>query len=388
LVAAAVQEGQANREKYTIQLWDAASGARVRAFQGEHSERIAALRWSPDGKQLVSCSWDQTAKVWDVATGRCTHTLLGHLGDLPPGGIGRANNYEPNQGWQSQLHIGPMAWSPDGRRIASASRFAVIRENWQPGGKIRVWDAATGVTLRVLDVNAANVWGLVLSPDGRSLAALSNSVRGGASGKVEVKVWDVTTGRDTFTILLDRQLPQPGTPTATPVVIPLAFSPDGRRLAAEDGKTVKVWDLATGAEGLALPPGSGAPMAWDADGRRLATRFGRPRDASWSFSLPSAPGVQTPAADADAVIKVWDAITGAELRTVKRGAQVQALLWGPDGQRLFIGGTDGITVWDPDSGAHFLTLKTPAERLWWAPGGGDLVSIGPKGPQVWETGGR
>ena len=36
----------------------------------------------------------------------------------------------------------------------------------------------------------------------------------------------------------------------------LAFTPDGRRLATEDGKAVKVWDLATGAESLVLPPGS------------------------------------------------------------------------------------------------------------------------------------
>jgi WD40 repeat protein len=382
LLAVGVEAGQ-NPPKFTIHLWDVARAARVRAFQGEHAARIAALRWSPDGKRLVSCSWDQSAKVWDVSTGACALTLLGHAGDTPPGP--GAYDYQPNPGWQNQLQIGPMAWSPDGRRIASASRFYLNPGNWQWSGKVRIWDSATGATLRVLEGPVAPARALTWSPDGRSLATVS-SPPGAAAGKAEVKVWDAATGRETFSTLIDRQLPSPY--DATAVNIPLAFSPDGLRLAVEDGKAVKVWDLATRAESLVLPPGATGPLAWDPDGRRLATRFGRPREQGVILALPGAPGARDPPAEAESVVKVWDASTGADLRTVQRGQGTQALLWDPGGQRLFIGGRDGITVWDPDSGTHFLTLKVPAERLWWAPGGKDLVSVGPKGPQVWETGGR
>jgi WD40 repeat protein len=387
-VAAVAQQGQGGQEKFTIALWDAAGGGRVRVFQGEHTARVVALRWSPDGKQLVSCSWDQTAKVWDVATGACTQTFLGHAGDNPRG-VTAASNYDyvPSQGWQMQLQIGPIAWSPDGRRVASASRFLQNPGNWSGGwsGKVRVWDAATGETLRVLDGPAAAARALSWSPDGRSLATVS-SPPGGAAGKADLKVWDAATGRETFGTLIDRQLPGPY--EAAPLDLVPAFSPDGRRLAARDGNSVKVWDLAARAESLVLPPGSAMPLAWAPDGRRLATRFARPHEQGGILTLPGAPGARDLPAAEESVIKVWDAATGAELRTVTRAEGAQALLWDPGGQRLFVGGRDGIMVWDPDSGARFLTLRAPADRLWWAPGGRDLVSVGPKGPQVWETGGR
>jgi WD40 repeat protein/tRNA A-37 threonylcarbamoyl transferase component Bud32 len=365
LVAFSAQEGQ--QEKYTLHLWDVSRGARLRTLRGGHAARVADLSWSPDGQRLVSCSWDQTARIWDVATGGCTSTLLGHAGDVPAD-VSRGNfSYEPSRGWQQQLQVGVMAWSPDGRRIASASHLVVFRPNgsWQQLGKVRVWDPATGATLRVLDGPFPNVAALAWAPDGRSLATVSGPANGVPAGKADLQVWDVATGHETFHTALG--LPSPGRVPVSGSAA-LAFSPDGRRLAAETDGAVKVWDLATGAASLALPAGSGGPLAWSPDGRRLATRLARP-------------------ADGGQVIEIWDAVTGAEQRTVKRDEGTQALLWGPDGKRLFVGGRDGITVWDPDTGTRFLTLKGPAERLTWAPGGRDLVSVGPKGPQVWETAG-
>jgi WD40 repeat protein len=379
-VAFAALEGQLNQEKFTIYLWDVTRRARVRAFQGEHTARIAALRWSPDGKRLVSGSWDQTARVWDVVNGTCAHTLAGHLGDIAPGWS--AYDYLPNQGWRNQLQVGPLAWSPDGRRMASASRFMGTTPNgiWQGfSSKVRIWDAATGAGRLVLEPPAGPVWALAWSPDGRSLATVS-SPKGGGTGKADLKVWDTATGRATFSIVLDRQLPSPYGAPSTAVSIPLAFSPDARRLVVEDGKAVKIWDLATGAEARVLPTGASGPLAWDPSGRRLATCFRRSGDQRLG-------ALANPPPNAEQVVKVWDANTGTELRTMTRAEGVQALLWDPGGQRLFIGGRDGISVWDAESGTRFLTLKTPTDRVWWAPGGRDLVSVGPKGLQVWETAG-
>ena len=47
-------------------------------FQKNGSSVVSACRFAPDGKTLVSASWDKTLKIWDVESGTCTTTLEGH----------------------------------------------------------------------------------------------------------------------------------------------------------------------------------------------------------------------------------------------------------------------------------------------------------------------
>jgi WD40 repeat protein len=94
---------------------------------------------------------DQTVKLWDVATGK-VRTLPGHTD-----------------------YIFGMAFSPDGRHLASAS--------W---GEVLVWDVQTPEkTPTRLGGHAGAVWSVAFSPDGQRLAAAS-----GYKGKGEIKIWD------------------------------------------------------------------------------------------------------------------------------------------------------------------------------------------------------
>src|SRR5262249_42620747 len=80
-----------------------------------------------------------------------------------------------------------VAFSPDGKRIASAAGTAVR----MVPGEVKVWDSATGKDLFTLGGHTAGVTSVAFSPDGKLIASASGE--SGRSG--QVKVWDAVTGK-------------------------------------------------------------------------------------------------------------------------------------------------------------------------------------------------
>jgi WD40 repeat protein len=198
---------------------------------------------------------------------------------------------------------------------------------------VKVWDAQTGQELLTIK-NAGYV---TFSPDSKRLVSMSGSgpgPRGGGPGPSEVKVWDVQTGKELFTF-------NPGGPLFLPDGrLNVAFSPDGKRLVSISrvGEwepvtdnlivEVKVWDAQTGQELRTLQGGGGRVALGPAN--RRGPRLALSPDGR---RLASAHGE---------TLKVWDTQTGEELL-----GGVESVFFSPDGHRLAGGGWDGtVWIWD------------------------------------------
>ena len=72
----------------TLKVWDLASGAEVRTLPG-HTGTVYGVAVTPDGRQAISASWDNTLKVWDLASGAEVRTLPGHTAGSRRGGDAR-----------------------------------------------------------------------------------------------------------------------------------------------------------------------------------------------------------------------------------------------------------------------------------------------------------
>src|SRR6516162_3403221 len=150
---------------------------------------------------------------------------------------------------------------------------------------IRLWDVTTGKELRKIDAHKAMVGRVVFSPDGKILAS-----RGGLDGTV--RLWDPTTGTQLQKFV--------GLSNVNPWRfnhdLALAISPDSKTVAATARNSLVFYDIASGAELKRLPAHVyGITVAYSPDGKLLAS--GGVDEGHDVYSL-----------------RIWDALKGKELR--------------------------------------------------------------------------
>jgi RNA polymerase sigma factor (sigma-70 family) len=336
--------------------------ARLGTVRLRHGGAVWAVAFSPDGNTLLSGSNDETARLWDVATGKELRRFqdqrfpkqsswIKSVAFAPDGMNVFTGNYDVCRRWDvGGGNKAPLATlrPPTGYCIAVAANGKTFVTG--SGGCIAVWDLKTHQFIREVEDPPKNVEGLAVSRDGKYVST------GGRDNLV--RLWDATTGKVLHTLKGHEG-----------EVTSVSFSSDGKTLASGSyDKTIRLWDVATG-KGLRQCNGHEAwveAVSFSPDGKLLAS------------------------AGRDWYIRLWDPDTAKELRSIKGHlAPIASIAFSPDGKTLASGGLDNlIRLWDVASLKERPVAKGMMGRIGsvaFLPDGKTVVSGSDEGVRVWNA---
>jgi WD40 repeat protein/DNA-directed RNA polymerase subunit RPC12/RpoP len=281
-----------------------------------HSRAVCGIAFTPDGKTIISSSWDETLRVWDLETKSCRHVLKGH----------------------SQSVRG-VAATPDSKYAISCSG----------DGTMKVWSLENGSCVLTLDGIHDSCWRLAVSGDGKTAITASD---GNSAG-----VWDLQTGKRLKTLIGHRRY-----------IRGVAMSNDGKTaVTGSNDHTLRIWNVETGkcvatfaghsnqVDGVAISPDGQTIVSgsydrtiktWDMKTERCLSSIEGHGDEVNDIALTH-DGKAVVSADDDKTVRIWDLATGQCHGIFQHPDKVYSVAISPNDKLIVSGSYDGIIrVWD------------------------------------------
>jgi WD40 repeat protein len=291
-----------------------------------HQNGLWGAEFSPDGKLVATCSIDGTVRIFDAISGETLRIIDADR-------IANASNLMKERGYIDTIPIMCLAFSPDGRRLATGSFSPQVSFDGKPNrfspGLVRLWDVATGKLDSEFSDQKGVCLSLAFSPDGKQIASSS------IDSEHSFVVWDVATKR-----VIKRMLGH------TSHVLRLHYSRDGRVLASGDADGYfKLWNTADLSERMTVRAHSG-PLIGISFAPKGSNRFAT--------------------AGQDGFVRIFNSDDGRrELEMVGHAGAALDVCYSPDGRRIATSGIDKtIRIWDTTTGRQKLTLRGHRDLVW------------------------
>lgn len=308
----------------TARIWDAASGQPV-GKPMRHSSEVELASFSPNGRIIVTISDGNESRLWDSSTGEPIGAPLKHPGkrlDIP------RHKYA--------------SFSPDSQRVVTA-----IEDKNAYLWEVPTWKTVSN-PLRHDDI----ITGVCFCPDGRLVAT--------ASEDKTIRIWDAVTGKPFGLPLLHDD-----------AVRSVSFSPDGKQVLSTTYDAARVWDVATGV--IVGDPLHHQEIVWSAafspDGERVVTtsndhaarlwnartskQIGEPmlhQSESVMTACFSPDGQRILTTSLNRFALLWDGVTARPIGEIIRHygrAEIESTSFSPNGEAILMQSTDyTVQLWD------------------------------------------
>jgi WD40 repeat protein len=298
-----------------------------------HSDSIAALAVTPDGRSFLSAGSDRAVKLWDVGDPRAFRDIGVHKGIVRsvfalPGGAHALSAGDDGEIVLRALADGRVAHVFEAREHGAVRALAVSRDGRRAvsvhqGGAGLVWDIENKLLLRVLADAGMRQNAVAISPDG------AHAIGGGVDGLL--RLWDINTGSLLRTFGGHRA-----------VVYGVAYSPDGQHVISGGGDSALVlWSPQTGTQ---------------------LRNFSGHTDAVYAVAV-AADGTRILSGSTDATARLWDFASARELmKFTGHAGAIYAVTFAPDGAILTGSADRTIRLWRPNGQAVRVFPTAQARR--------------------------